>query len=291
MLRFEKSDEEKNLYYMDATVVSKAQVVNVLTDVDFKEENKTSEIEKAIARNDGDPIPVTKADIDKRNIDINVAHDQWGHHGERRLREMASIYGFRLTGNLRPCDACGIAKISQTRISKSTKVKATMPGERLYMDTTGPFSQCSPQTRYLHGAVDDFSGKMFAQFSSAKSQMKNFAEKVIRKCEGEKRQVKYIRIDGGGENKGIEDLVEDIGGINIEKTPPNTPQYNGRIERRFPVIISMAMAMIWSAGFTKEMKKRTFHLEVETAIFLNDIAPTTRSKIPAYELWYNKPSH
>ena len=121
--------------------------------------------------------------------------------------------------------------------------------------------------------------------------MKNFAEKVIKKCEGEKRQVKYIRIDGGGENKGIEDLVEDIGGINIEKTPPNTPQYNGRIERRFSVIISMAMAMIWSAGFTKDMKKRTFNLAVETAIFLNDIAPTTRNKIPAYELWNNKPSH
>ena len=74
--------------------------------------------------------------------------------------------------------------------------------------------------------------------------MKNFAEKVIKKCEGEKRQVKYIRIDGGGENKGIEELAEEIRGITIEKTPPNTPQYNGRIERRFPVIISMAMAMI-----------------------------------------------
>ena len=60
--------------------------------------------------------------------------------------------------------------------------------------------------------------------------MKNFAEKVIKKCEGEKRQVEYIRIDGGGENKGIEDLAEEIRGITIEKTPPNTPQYNGRIE-------------------------------------------------------------
>ena len=30
MLHFEKSYEEKNLYYMDATVVSKAQVLNVL---------------------------------------------------------------------------------------------------------------------------------------------------------------------------------------------------------------------------------------------------------------------
>ena len=71
LLRFKKSGEEKNLYYMDATVVSKAQVLNVLTDVDFKEEDKMSDIEKAIARNDGDPIPVSKTEID-----INVAHDQ-----------------------------------------------------------------------------------------------------------------------------------------------------------------------------------------------------------------------
>ena len=88
------------------------------------------------------------------------------------------------------------------------------------MDTTGPFTECLPQYKYLHGAVDDFSGKMFGQFSSTgtKTQMKNFAEKVIKKCEGEKKQVKYIRIDGGGENKGIEDLVEEISGITIEKT-------------------------------------------------------------------------
>ena len=60
--------------------------------------------------------------------------------------EMASVYGFHLTGSLRPCNACGIAKASQTRISKSTKIKATMPGERLFMDTTGPFSECLPTT-------------------------------------------------------------------------------------------------------------------------------------------------
>ena len=88
-------------------------------------------------------------------------------------------------------------------------------------------------------AVDDFSGKMFVQFSGTKTQMTHLAEKVIKRCEGEKKEVKYIRMDGGGENKGIEDLVEEMGGITIEKTPPHTPQYNGRIERRFPIIVSM----------------------------------------------------
>jgi len=205
----------------------------------IKEDDKMSEIENAIARNDGNPISVSKTDID-----MNVAHNQWGHHGERRLKEMASVYGFRLTGKLNPCDACGIAKACQTRISKSTKIQATMPGERLFIDTTGPFSECLLNHKYLHGAVDDFSGKMFARFSGTKTQMTQVAEKVIKRCEGEKKEVKYIRIDGGGENKGVKDLVEEMGGITIEKTPPHTPQYNGRIERRFTIIISMAMAML-----------------------------------------------
>jgi hypothetical protein len=61
--------------------------------------------------NVGDPIPVKKEDID-----INVAHNQWGHHGIRRLQEMARVNGFRLTGDLKPCDACGISKASQTRV-------------------------------------------------------------------------------------------------------------------------------------------------------------------------------
>ncbi len=38
------------------------------------------------------------------------------------------------------------------------------------------------------------------------------------------------------------------------------------------------------------MKERTFNLAVETAIFLNDIAPTARNKIPAYILWNKMPS-
>ena len=174
-------------------------------------------LKKKMYKKDGNPIPVKKYEID-----INQAHDQWGHHGERRLREMASVHGFRLTGKLNPCDACGVAKATQVRISKTTTVKATKPGERLYMDTTGPFSEGALKNKYMHGAVDDFSGKMFAEFSNSKAQMPSFAKKVVKRCENEDKPVKYIRMDGGGENKGIINIANDTG-ITIEITPPYTP--------------------------------------------------------------------
>ena len=130
---------------------------------------------------------------------------------------------------------------------------------------------------------------MLAQFSTSKNKTSDFAEKVVSQFEGNKKEIKYICIDGRGENVAIEKMVESKGGITIKKTPPHTPQYNGRIERRFPIIISMAMAMLWAAGFIKQVKNKLFGFAVETAIFLHDIAPRARSKKSAYKLWYSKP--
>jgi len=46
----------------------------------------------------------------------------------------------------------------------------------------------------------------------------------MKRCESKNKEVKYIRNDGGGENKGIEDIEEEMGGVTMERTPPYTPQ-------------------------------------------------------------------
>ena len=51
--------------------------------------------------------------LKKNEIDINVAHNQWGHHCLQRLSAMARKQGLKLKGVLEPCDTCGIAKASQ----------------------------------------------------------------------------------------------------------------------------------------------------------------------------------
>ena len=82
-------------------------------------------------------------------IDYEVAHNQWGHHGERRMQQMAAVFGYKLIGESCSCDACRIAKATHSRNSKTTNVKATRPGERLFVDTTGPFPDVARKNKYL----------------------------------------------------------------------------------------------------------------------------------------------
>ena len=59
-------------------------------------------------------------DEKKKNIliDYRVAHNQWGHHGERCMQQMAAVFRYKLIGKSCPCDACGIAKATHSRKSK-----------------------------------------------------------------------------------------------------------------------------------------------------------------------------
>jgi len=122
-----------------------------------------------------------------------------------------------------------------------------------------------------------------------KSDLKDYVEKLFSHIKEKNELPTYVRLDGGGENTAVRKFCYDEG-IKVALTPPYTPQYNGRIERRFAVITSMAMLLLCNAGFTSIMKKKLLPEELTTASFLNDLAPTERSKLSAQELWDGKKS-
>jgi hypothetical protein len=76
-----------------------------------------------------------------KSLDINDAHDVCAHKGEALLKKTYKRLGVALTGTLTPCEGCGYANAKVKAVSKTTTVKATKPGERLFLDTTGPFPQ------------------------------------------------------------------------------------------------------------------------------------------------------
>ena len=51
------------------------------------------------------------------------------------------------------CDGCARAKATQKRTNKVTTVVAEKPGERIYMDTSGPYSETVMGSRYWYNLL------------------------------------------------------------------------------------------------------------------------------------------
>ena len=99
-----------------------------------------------------------------------------------------------------------------------------------------------------------------------------------------------MRCDNAGENvKQLREVAEKYE-IEMEYTAPYTPQFNGIVERRFPVLLEKAKAMLFAAGFTPGAKKILWAEAVSTANYLyNIIIPAKREKSP-YEYIHKRVS-
>ena len=83
------------------------------------------------------------------------AHEKWGHQGYALLNRSAKFHGVKLQGQLKICAGCGTFKTKAKAISKTTSVQAKEPGERIFIDTTGPFPKSKGGHKYCMVAVDD----------------------------------------------------------------------------------------------------------------------------------------
>ena len=75
-------------------------------------------------------------------IDINKAHDKFGHIGEVALRATLKMLNIEATGSLTPCEGCALAKASKAKaVPKFSTTRATHAGERLCTDISGPYKK------------------------------------------------------------------------------------------------------------------------------------------------------
>ena len=67
--------------------------------------------------------------------------------------------------------------------------------------------------------------------------------------------IKYIRLDNSGENKGLKDeCAKQNLGIIFEFTAPGTPQQNSVVERKIPTLMGRSRAMMLTVGFVSKTK-------------------------------------
>lgn len=88
-------------------------------------------------------------------IDIDDVHKHLGHVHGQQVRLTFQNAGFQLIGELQPCPACLQAKTKQKAVCKITWLRASLPGERIFVDSTGSFMPSIGGIKYWVQANDN----------------------------------------------------------------------------------------------------------------------------------------
>jgi len=145
--------------------------------------------------NNEEAAPTTRNPVKqtpKKSMDINVAHDKFGHTSEAALRATLKSIGIETSGALQPCEGCALAKAKSKAVPKVATNKATMAGERLGADISGPYKKSIVGSTYWILVVDEYSGKSWSFFVKKKSQMAATVEPLLLKLRNANYVIRYL---------------------------------------------------------------------------------------------------
>ena len=100
--------------------------------------------------------------------------------------------------------------------------------------------------------------------------------------------IKYIRLDSSGENRSLQNECDKQNlGIIFELSAPGTPQQNSVVERKIPTLIGRSRAMMLTAGFSQQDKRKFWCKVISTATKLDNIMVRKERTKPPFTLFYN----
>ena len=225
-----------------------------------------------------------------KSIPILKFHHITGHTGEHLLRPTAEYMGIKLTGKLEPCEMCAQAKITQANVpKKKEKQVPSRPGYRLFIDISSFKHESMGGKRHWLIVVDEFSDCSHSFFLKRKNDQIELFPDWIKELKAKYGiDIKYIRLDNSGENKGLKDECEKQNlGIIFEFTAPGTPQQNSVVERKIPTLMGRSRAMMLTAGFSQQDKRKFWCEVISTATKLDNIMVRKDRTKPPYSLFYN----
>ena len=179
-------------------------------------------------------------------------HRRMGHPSSQIVGLLPCIHVTKKDKHEQVCDICLRAK--QTRdIFIPSQNKANEPFDLIHCDVWGPYrvrSSCCAS--YFLTIVDDFSRAVWIYLLVEKSEvgntLKNFCTMVVNQFN---RKVKIVRSDNGTEFRVLKGYFVEQGMIH-QTSMVDTPQQNGRVERKHRHILNVARALRFQANLPIE---------------------------------------
>ena len=216
------------------------------------------------------------------------AHNKLMHTNAETVKLTADKLNWKLVNSDKyNCIPCAKGKAKQKKILKITESKGTRIGERLFIDISWVNVESYGGSRYWAIVVDDFSNFKWCVFMKRKSQLKNKIIPILKELNLRNQTVTKIRCDNAGENYKLKEACIDTKmNILFEFTAPNSPQYNGKVERAFATAYSKIRATLNYAGLTTLTKKRIWSECAATVIKIENILIKDKNKKCPYELMF-----
>ena len=148
---------------------------------------------------------------------------------------------------------CAEAKSRQRNVNKESEGGSDIAGERLFIDISSVKKRSLGGSKFWLLILDDCTDQAWSHFLRKKDHQVKILIEFIKDLKPHGKVVKYIRCDNAGENISFENECKKEGlGIKFEYTSPNSPQFNGRVERKFATLYSRVRANLNGAKLTKD---------------------------------------
>ena len=226
-------------------------------------------------------------------MDINEFHQRTTHMSEDMTKKIAREHGIQLTGQLAPCEACARAKAKQKNIKKVVfddgVRKIVKPGAKIGMDISYIKDTSYGGSKFWLLMIDYATDYCWSYFLKSKDETGDKLVSMVKQLKNEykiKDQIK-IRCDNAGENKTAEQMCKSEGlNVVFEYTAPNTPQQNGKVERKFATLYGRVRATLNQAGLEDKTRKKLWAECANHCTILENIMSSERSKVEGP--WHNK---
>ena len=224
-----------------------------------------------------------------RKMPIEYVHACMTHPGENTTRLTAKYYGMKIQGTLLPCEDCALSKARQSNLNKTTDVRSKVKGERLCIDISYTGKTSLGGSIYWLLIMDDCTDYLWSYFLKEKSDTTIYVIRLIKDLNAKGFKTKYMRCDNAGENKALKTQCEDEGlGINFEFTARNTPQHNGKVERKFQTLYGRIKSQLNQANLPEGLKNYLWAEAANTATLWDNAMVKVTGDLPAYTKFWGK---
>jgi transposase InsO family protein len=224
-------------------------------------------------------------------LTYDAYHSMLGHPNAQVVRQTAKHHNVTLTNlHNRPCRHCLEAKLRMKNIPKDSSSRATAPGQRLFFDVSHIKTASFAANRFWLLVMDDYTNFIWSFFLTNKSHISSTLLPFLRQLQPQRElTVKYLRCDNAPEHIKFQKSLQQTTDLKIqfEYTAPNTPQQNGKIERKFATLYGKTRAMMNQAEFTWTLRHRMWAFCAFYATHLENMLLQPHQSHTPYELFHD----